>query len=310
MNSMCKQVLLVEDNPMDARLIQEALTGRQNEKLGYNLTHVTSLKEAKSCVARGMGDIVLLDLGLPDSKDIGSVNELCAARENAPPIVVLTGRDDDLIALQALQSGAQDYLLKSNLDTRHLDRTLNYAIERHRLVVQLDSARKEAAELAMCDSLTGLPNRRFLEEKLALSPNQSKESAVIFIDLDGFKAINDTHGHNAGDQLLKNIAKRISQCLRRGDLVARMGGDEFVCLATNLDAAEQSSWVAKRLIESITKPVTVDDLENPISVGASMGIALYPKHGKTMRELLEKSDKAMYQAKQTEGSLYEYYNGK
>lgn len=154
-------------------------------------------------------------------------------------------------------------------------------------------------QLAYYDALTGLPNRRLLEDRLqhAIRHAHRKQQvlAVMFVDLDHFKAVNDSHGHATGDHLLTEISTRLQSCLREDDTLARLGGDEFIVLLPELDSSEHATRVARRLIEANARPYRCGDAL--LRVGSSIGISLYPLDGETASSLMEGADEAMYQAK-------------
>ncbi|MEI7614244.1 MAG: diguanylate cyclase [Betaproteobacteria bacterium] len=154
---------------------------------------------------------------------------------------------------------------------------------------------------AFHDALTGLPNRLLLQERLSHAIERAKRDqsrlALIFLDLDGFKEINDSHGHDAGDLVLKEVANRFEALLRRGnDTVARYGGDEFVILIENLQDSEQSLELAERVVAEISLPMSVNGLQ--VEIGASVGMALFPDDGSDPDELIKAADAAMYSAKE------------
>jgi diguanylate cyclase (GGDEF)-like protein/PAS domain S-box-containing protein len=153
--------------------------------------------------------------------------------------------------------------------------------------------------LAYHDSLTGLPNRVLFNERLAgaiaLAQRHKQSIGVLFLDLDGFKQINDTLGHGSGDILLQQVAQRLTQCVRESDVVARLGGDEFVILLNELSSENSADGVAKKILRHLHEPFTVASQE--VKIGISIGIALFPDHGADGETLLEKADAAMYQAK-------------
>jgi len=170
-------------------------------------------------------------------------------------------------------------------------------------IVRDISERKRAegklTQMALYDQLTGLPNRTNFFDKLEFSLSHARRNksvlALLFIDLDGFKKINDTLGHSMGDQLLQEVAQRLRACIRESDTVARMGGDEFTIILNNLDDIESASSLAEKLINSINQPFTLDG--KTCNVGASIGIAAYPYHAGSTNNLINAADSAMYQAK-------------
>ncbi|PWB42029.1 MAG: hypothetical protein C3F19_04455 [Rhodocyclales bacterium] len=169
---------------------------------------------------------------------------------------------------------------------------------------------EKLSQLASHDALTGLPNRHLLndrlEQGLAHHRYTNRILALVFVDLDRFKIINDTLGHDAGDQLLKEIARRLSGCLREGDTVARQGGDEFVVLLTDLAKAEDAAFVAQKMLDTLAPPCLLAGRE--VLPAASLGIALYPRDGENMQELMMSADKAMYAAKQAGRGQYRFFD--
>ena len=166
------------------------------------------------------------------------------------------------------------------------------------------------AEIASHDNLTGLPNRNLLNDRLGQALAHARRNdglvAVGFVDLDRFKIINDTLGHDAGDELLKEIARRLSGCLRGCDTVARQGGDEFVVVLTDLTRPEDASVVAQKILDALSPALTLNGRE--IVPGASLGFAVYPQDGDSMQALLMSADKAMYSAKQAGRGQYRFFD--
>jgi len=166
-------------------------------------------------------------------------------------------------------------------------------------ITERKAAEEKMTRLALFDQLTGLPNRTMFFERLTLVIKQAHRTkflaAVLFIDLDGFKTINDTLGHDAGDLLLKEVGNRLTSCLRESDTAARMGGDEFVIILTNISTAKDASIIAAKLIEKLSQPVTLKG--ESCSVSASIGIAIFPNDGNDTEALVKKADEAMYRAK-------------
>ncbi|MEI6708129.1 MAG: PAS domain S-box protein [Methylococcales bacterium] len=167
-------------------------------------------------------------------------------------------------------------------------------------ITERKAAEEEIRQLAFYDQLTGLPNRRKLLDRLhysiALNHRAHSQFAVFMMDLDNFKAVNDSLGHAAGDELLKQVAARIIHCLRDSDMVARLGGDEFVLVLENLKIPEDAEIIASKVIAELTVPFQLSD-NNMVQIGASIGISLYPQHGNTPESLMDRADSALYQAK-------------
>lgn len=162
---------------------------------------------------------------------------------------------------------------------------------------------------AFHDTLTSLPNRiQFydrLTEAITEAERDHRELAVMFLDLDGFKEVNDTRGHHIGDKLLQQLAERLLACVRKKDTVARLGGDEFIVLLTDVDAVEDVEWVADKILGTITLPGLLDD--QPLAVTASVGISLYPADGRDTETLIRNADSAMYRAKEQGKNYYHFF---
>ena len=174
---------------------------------------------------------------------------------------------------------------------------------------ELEEAKARAQHLADHDALTGLPNRRLLEDRLtqalALSSRNRKSSAVMFVDIDRFKTINDSLGHAVGDALLKEVAERLVKQLREGDTICRIGGDEFVVVLPEVKRSSDVAHVAQKVIEQLSLPVTVEERE--LVVTCSIGIAVYPDDGRSAESLIRNADAAMYHAKELGRANYQFF---
>jgi diguanylate cyclase (GGDEF)-like protein len=186
----------------------------------------------------------------------------------------------------------------------------------HFLSVQQDISEKKRLEeeihyLAYHDPLTHLPNRMLFRDRVQQAIAQAQRThaklAVMFIDLDGFKAVNDMHGHNNGDCLLESVAERIRLCVRSGDTVARLGGDEFTVLLRDVKDMESIEGVAQKLLDIAVQPYALDS-ETPATVSFSVGISVYPEDGESFDALLSRADQAMYKAKQGGKNRYYFYS--
>jgi diguanylate cyclase (GGDEF)-like protein len=414
------RVLLVEDNPGDARLLQEYLLESYNRD--YCLTHVQSLELALQQISIQPFDVVLLDLMLPDNHGLETLEQL---RKPFPavPVVILTGMNDEGLAIQAVHDGAQDYLVKGNIDSFQLRRAIHHAIERNRLLSalaektkklqtsesnfrqviekdvdgivivddngmvryvnpsaqnlfkqqlqdligkpfgypivageaseveipradaapamaelrvfltdwegegaflahfrdvtvykhmleELNKARELERYLAYYDNLTGLPNRQLFYDRLRHAISQGKryglKMAVMFLDLDGFKSVNDRLGHQVGDQLLKAMATRLKQNLRESDTISRLGGDEFTIVLEHISQMEDVAKIGQKILDTLAKPLKIEDHE--FAVTASIGISIYPNDGPDVDSLLRCADFAMYRAKRKGKNNYEFFN--
>jgi diguanylate cyclase (GGDEF)-like protein len=292
------KVLLIEDNPGDARLICEMIA--EDPDAPFDVECAERLSQGlERLSAREIG-LVLLDLSLPDSLGLETFAKVYAHSPTVP-IIVLTGNDDANVALSAVKSGAQDYLIKGRLDRELLLRSMQYSIERKRYQVQLEHQ-------ANYDALTGLPNRNLLHDRLKQSvyaQRMPRAVAVVFIDLDHFKFVNDSLGHSIGDKLLQGMAQRLSTVLRDGDTVARLGGDEFVLILNDQSNEEMIYRAMQRITANLAEPIDVDGKE--LVVTCSAGISLYPQDGPDVDTLLKNADAAMYRAKEHGRNNFQFY---
>jgi diguanylate cyclase (GGDEF)-like protein/PAS domain S-box-containing protein len=428
-----KTVLLVEDNAGDARMLREMFN--EQGPPGTELILVACMSDAERYLGAHPVDIVLLDLGLPDARGLESLRRARAAAPHVA-LVVLTGLDDESLAAQSLQEGAQDYLVKGQYEThgspRGLMRALLYAVERkaleealfaekeraqvtlnsigdavictddagnvtflnvvaekltgwtreaaagqpitevfrvldaepseaasrspaplvapgpagqfssNRILVRGDGSiipiedcvapihdregqatgtvivfRDVSAARAMArqithsaehDFLTGLPNRMLLNDRIdraiALAQRRRRKVAVLFLDLDGFKYINDSLGHRIGDKLLQSIAERLNGCVRGSDTVSRQGGDEFVVLLSDVAHAEDAAISARRMLKAVAEAHSVD--QHDLHITTSIGVSVYPDDG-LAETLIKNADTAMYQAKENGRQSFQFF---
>jgi len=291
-------VLLIEDNPGDVRLIREMLS--EGEDGIFELACVGRLSQGLEYLATGSACLVLLDLSLPDSYGFDTFLKVYAHSPKVP-IIVLTGHDDQTVALSAVKTGAQDYLVKGKLDRELLLRSMQYSIERKRYQEQLEYQ-------ANYDALTGLPNRNLLRDRLRQSVFAQRfvrSIGVVFLDIDHFKFVNDSLGHNTGDKLLQNVAERLTETVRDGDTVARLGGDEFILILNDQPGQEVIYRAMQRIMNRIAEPIDIDGQE--LMVTCSAGISLYPQDGPDVETLLKNADAAMYQAKEKGRNNFQFY---
>jgi diguanylate cyclase (GGDEF)-like protein/PAS domain S-box-containing protein len=424
------RLLLIEDNPGDVRLLREML----NEQDSHNtsVTNAECMIEAEQRLAERVTDIILLDPGLPDAQGMEAVRRVQAVAPHIP-LLVLTGLDDEALAARALQEGAQDYLIKGQVEGRGLLRALRYAAERkvleEALFVEKERAqvtlncigdavactdmagdltflnvvaekltgwswqeaegrpmaqvfhildattrdivpnpmdravgrdqigelppdsiliRRDGLEIPIEDSvapiydphgqsigavivfrdvstaramtvqmtysaqhdvLTGLPNRMLLNDRvghaIAFATRHRKKAALLFLDLDGFKHINDSLGHPIGDQLLQSIANRLVSCVRSSDTVSRQGGDEFIVLLSEVERPEDISIMTKRILEALAEAHSID--EHDLHITTSIGVTIYPDDGTDAETLIKNADTAMYQAKDNGRQSYRFF---
>jgi diguanylate cyclase (GGDEF)-like protein/PAS domain S-box-containing protein len=436
---MIRNVLLIQDDPADAEAIRAALLSSGDGP--FQVVWVRRCSEALEQLkperqqVQPMGPrmaAILVDLLLPDSRGLETVDQLLRAAPQIPILVLCTARDEDVAKL-AVQHGAQDYLLKTHVDSYLLHKTLGSMIERSAIaealfeereraqvtlksigdaVVSIDArghvtylnivaetmtgwSRDEAAghsveevlrivdvttrqivpnpmalairenktvdlkancvlirrdgvetgieesaapihdrqgqvtgavmvfhdvsmaralslkmyHLAQHDGLTDLPNRMLLDDRLAqaitLCHRNQQKLAVLFLDLDRFKHINDTLGHDFGDRVLRNAAQRLLQCVRSSDTVSRQGGDEFVIVLSEIAHSQDAEGCAAKILSALSVPVRID--EHDLYITASIGIATYPDDGNDAETLLKHADLAMYHAKANGFNTFQFF---
>lgn len=260
----------------------------------FAVHRVQTVAEANDLLAQQRFDALIIDFDDASSGPGFDLAQLLGLFLFMPTIALMDQFAPEM-AVQLVQFGAQDSLIKTELGNDRLSVAIQCAIGR--------------AQMAHFDSLTGLPNRALLFDRLTHAINQSRrygnELAVLFIDLDRFKFVNDTMGHEAGDTVLKTVASRIRECLRDSDTVARLGGDEFIALITNLDTAVSAATVADKIVEKVSQPIMIGG--HAATVSPSIGISLFPEDGEEADELMRLSDAAMYQAKNAGGENYQFY---
>jgi diguanylate cyclase (GGDEF)-like protein len=293
------RILLVEDNPADARLIREFLNESRTTR--FELTNAVRLDDALSLLGESAFDAVLLDLNLPDAFGLDAIAPLNNAAPDVP-IVVLTGAGDPQLGDRAVRTGAQDFLIKAEADTELLTRAIRYALQRKEY-------ERRIRHMADHDTLTQLPHGRLLRDRfrqaLALSRRHKRMVALLFVDLDLFKQVNDTLGHAVGDAVLVRAARRLTRCVRASDTVARIGGDEFAVVAAEVNGDEDAARLADKVIATLQKPMRVRG--HAVRISASIGISVSPRDGSDPDVLLRKADLAMYRSKREARGGYRVY---
>jgi diguanylate cyclase (GGDEF) domain len=293
-------VLVVEDNPGDYDLVVEYLSAVGNTN--YQFQHCTSVQEVSAILKDSRVDVILLDLSLPDSSGIDTVSNMRGINVDLP-IIVLTGTDNDELGEQAIQQGAQEYLNKNEVSGRMLARIIRYAIKRKKMDKKLET-------LALTDPLTGLYNRRYFFERgwneYVRARRYHHPLAIIMVDLDFFKQINDKHGHACGDKVLMEVAKLFLQTLRDVDLVARFGGEEFIILIPETDQAGVE-FLAQRIRQEIYDTPMEHNGKN-FNITASLGVALIEGVVGDFESLINQADIALYHAKENGRNKVELYD--
>ncbi|HYS54449.1 MAG TPA: diguanylate cyclase [Thermoanaerobaculia bacterium] len=301
-SSPATRLLIVDDDARYARALRELLTESFSD---LHITHVTTIDEACRRVDTGQVDMVILDLGLPDADGLESLERLhdCILEI---PIIVLTARSDENLALAALQHGAEDYLVKDAVNHQILARSLRYALERHRVIRDLGRVTKELQvansnleKLTLLDPLTELLNRRGLQQALSREieriDRENIDVLVLLVDIDDFKRVNDSFGHAVGDIALQEIAKRLRHCVRAVDYACRIGGDEFLMLLPNADRDEASS-IAERARVSIATMI-IQHSTGTLHLTSSVAAMLLRRDTPSIDELLTQAHQLLRRSK-------------
>ena len=295
------RVLLLTGDYRTARLIDDLLHAAWTTV--HVVTHPTMDPAAAEALLDYPGCCVLVDV-TPEASENG-LALLEYVRMSAPeaPILALGTHEDESLATHAIRQGAQDYLVTSELGPTQIRRALTHAIERKR-------AESELVHQALHDQLTGLPNRALFLDRLGLALERSRRSgdplAVLFLDFDNFKQINDFRGHAVGDRLLTALGDRLSTLLRPMDTVARFGGDEFTFLFEDLTSEREVVLIADRICQAASPPIEIDGVE--LSVTVSVGIAMVADPAVAPETVIREADAAMYRAKERGRSRFELFD--
>ncbi|MGQ0732843.1 MAG: putative bifunctional diguanylate cyclase/phosphodiesterase [Acidobacteriota bacterium] len=294
-------VLILEDSDESSRLVIRTLEDAGFAVNGLRVGTPEALIQALTSAA---WDIAIADHAMPA---LGGTRALSIVREHAPhlPFIFVSETSGEDVAVDAMKAGADDYIMRSQIVR------LAPAVERELRDATVRRERARATErvayLAYHDPLTDLPNRSLLQDRLQqailMTSREDKSLALLVLDLDGFKAINDSYGHHAGDRLLQQLATRLRAGLRESDTIARLGGDEFAVLLplTDLQGAVET---ARKILQDLEQPVVMEG--RPLLVQGSLGIVVFPSHGSTAPDLLQKADVAMYLAKTSQSGLAVY----
>jgi len=304
-------ILLIDDDEDEYIITRDLFSDIGNN---YHVHWINNYNKGLEEVSKSEYDICLLDYHLGDHNGIDFIKE-ASTRTCSIPIILLTGQGDYEIDLLAMKAGAADFLDKNKLDTNILERSIRYALERKK-------SEDRIRFLAFYDQLTQLPNRTLFIDRLlsaiSMAKRHNRICAVMFLDIDNFKRVNDVMGHSIGDQLIKEVANRLLKCIRKVDTVirdrfdsmldtiARLGGDEFTILLSEIDKPENASKVAGRIHQALIPPILLEDTE--INITVSIGIATYPSDGNDIETLIKNADIAMYNAKSIGKNNFQYYN--
>jgi diguanylate cyclase (GGDEF)-like protein len=289
------KILLVDDCEDNLFTIAESL-----RMAGY--THVSTISNpmhVRQLHQQNNYDLIVLDMQMPHMDGLEVMESLLDV-EKTPylPVLTITGNSDYKIA--ALKAGARDFLTKP-YDLTELHQRIHNLLEVRLLYKSVSEQNRVQQELALRDPLTNLPNRRLLldrlEKAIQRASRDDQSVALFFLDLDGFKQVNDVHGHPVGDLLLKTVAQRLQNMTREHDTVARLGGDEFVMLISGIADPADAVRPASDALSILSQPYKINDIE--VQVTASIGIAFYPAHGHDAESLIAHADRSLYDAKRS-----------
>lgn len=298
------RILIVDDQQAQLQSVQRML-----QINGYeNIDLVSGGKEAIKKLQGGRYQLLLLDLQMPGTTGINVLEHISQA-DHAVESIVLSGESSFEWVKEAMRLGACDYIRKPYKPTELLNAIAN-ARDKYYEKQQLQKQQKNIQYLAYHDLLTELPNRALFMDRvnqtIVRAQRHDQQFALLFIDMDRFKSINDTLGHLIGDRVLQLIANRILGCLRAEDTLCRFGGDEFALLLPDISDQNNIAIVAKKILQEIRKPFLVD--QHQLHLRASLGIAVYPNTGMTLETLLHNADVAMYHVKSDSKDSYSFYS--
>jgi len=293
------QILMVAENDVEVKKLERLLA-----TLSLADFQFTQMSPAELSVARYGDrnfDIGIVDLGHGDSPELNIIDYL---HRKMPylPMIILNEQEDVDYSLLALRKGAQDYLVKSQLDAERLIRSLHYAMERMQQTEKL-------ANRISYEPLTGLANRLLLNDRLEQAIKRAERYstgvAVLYIDIDKFRVIDEKLGRKRANDYLKKTANRIRQCLRNSDTVARVGSDEFIVLLEAMSHTHGAMSVSKKILQSFNRGINIDGKN--IKSSCSIGIALYPQCGEEINDLICKADITRCRAAREGGNRYCIY---
>ncbi|MBC7984684.1 MAG: diguanylate cyclase [Candidatus Obscuribacterales bacterium] len=299
------KILIVDDQQANVMLLWKMLTG-----IGYTcVASTTNPHEVCALHQQNHYDLILLDLQMPGMDGFAVMEALKEIdADDYLPILVITAQPGH--KLRALTGGAKDFISKP-FDMLEAKTRINNMLEVRLLYKQLQQYNHALESLALHDPLTGLPNRQLLMDRLLLAISHARRNngtmATMYLDLDGFKQINDTMGHDVGDALLTMVAARLVAAVRQEDTVARVGGDEFVIAFWELTHAEGANKVASKIIQSVSQPYSIQG--HTVNITASVGVSIYPTNGAEVETLMKSADLALYEAKRSGKNVYRIASG-
>ncbi len=290
-------ILIADDDPSMRLVLRYTM-----EQCGYDVLEAANGLEAIDAVIQQTPNLILMDAVMPEMDGFVATEEIKKMIEcENTPILMATSLDDDHSISRAFAVGACDYITKP----------FNWSVLKHRTARMLNAANAERKirHLAYHDVLTGLPNRMLFMDRIGQAISRSRREnspfALLFIDIDHFKVINDSMGHEAGDKLLKIVSKRLTDVLRKTDTVARLGGDEFTIIIEGVESLSAVEVVSKNILNVLDLSIEIN--KKNVHIGGSIGIAMYPEDGKDFGALLKNADTAMYRSKEMGRQTFQFY---
>ena len=264
-----------------------------------NMSRAANMKEALTMLGQGQFDMIFLDHLLNDGTSIDFLRE--AEKEGIEtPVIVISGQGDEMLVSQVIQLGAYEYLPKNRINLESVSRVINNTLERARLRNDVKKAQAKMAEMSTVDELTKLHNRRYfieaLEGEFERASRYEIEMALIMVDLDHFKKINDTYGHPSGDMVLSEIGRILKKHVRRNDIACRYGGEEFAVILSNV--SRENIYAAYDRFREMVSEHLFEYESNQFHITVSIGIA-FSNNAESANDLLSQADQALYQAKDT-----------
>lgn len=291
------KILVVDDAKTHLQYIAAILTN-----LNHEIMTATSGKIALELFSLSKPDLIILDVNMPDMNGFELAKKIRQIESEWIPIIFLSGIIDDKNIEEGINAGGDDYLFKPSSEIA--------IAAKIKAMQRIYDMKNKLNILSKTDPLTEISNRLqfdiIIKKMIAEHDSTHYSFVLLFIDLDNFKMINDNFGHQVGDALLKEVAKRLKFCLRIGDFVARMGGDEFSVILKEMESKEMLSLIVKKIQKVISTPYSIN--KKTFCINTSIGIACYPADGASVSMLLQNADIAMYHAKTMGKNNFQFHS--
>ena len=288
-------ILIVDDDVVDRTHIKRTL--RRNHS-HYNVDEAEDAQVALEKIKEQMFDVIIIDFNMPKMNGLELVR--CIKNENlngTSAIIMISTSEEESLALECLHAGVQDFITKTDINGYRLRRAIFSAKTRLDMERKLNSSYLQVKKLAEQDSLTQLSNRHVFDQALkrSIESNDNDKTALLLFDLDHFKYVNDTYGHDTGDQLLKMVVKRVNTCLRGEEVFARIGGDEFAIIVRHILQVEHVERIAIRILSVFSEAFYIEQAF--INMSVSIGVAIHPDNAQNAESFYKCADIAMYESK-------------